>query len=343
MKKIFLGLIAAFSLVIFTSSCQTKHEAPVSVAFYNVENLFDTIDNPNTRDSDFLPTGKVAWNTERYNRKLNHIAKVISSMEQGSFPSLLGLAEVENRKVVEDLIHQKSLVKAGYAILHKDSPDERGIDVALLYRPKIFHPVETKFIRMQFPSEPDDKTRDILYSKGIVYGQDTVHVFVNHWVSRYGGQEVTDSLRRYQGYFLKKICDSIMRVEPKANIVIMGDLNDDPTDFSLVHALGALKPVSNPKDGSLYNLADIPYSEGKGSLYYKSWDLFDQIIVSASMLNGQNGIKVNSDSETIFKKDWMLYKRRNGVKVPNRTMSSRSYFGGYSDHLPVMIDMEAKN
>ncbi|MBN2639837.1 MAG: endonuclease/exonuclease/phosphatase family protein [Bacteroidales bacterium] len=343
MRKIFLGLIVALSLVILTSSCKTKQVAPASVAFYNVENLFDTIDDPNTRDSDFLPTSKVAWNTERYNKKLNHIAKVISSMEPGSFPSLFGLAEVENRNVVEDLIHQKSLEKAGYKILHKDSPDERGIDVALLYRPQIYQPVETQFIRMQFPSEPDDRTRDILYSKGVVYGKDTLHVFVNHWVSRYGGQNVTDSLRRYEGYFLKKICDSIMRVEPHANIVIMGDLNDDPTDFSLVNALGAMKPVSDPKDGTLYNLADIPYNEGKGSLYYKSWDLFDQIIVSAPMLNGKNGIKVNSASETIFKKDWMLFKRRDGVMVPNRTMSSRSYFGGFSDHLPVMINMEAKN
>ncbi|MBN2616516.1 MAG: endonuclease/exonuclease/phosphatase family protein [Bacteroidales bacterium] len=341
MKKIFLGAVAVFSVVVLATSCQSKQEKPVSAAFYNVENLFDTIDNPLTRDNDFLPTSKVAWNTERYNRKLKHIAKVMSSMEPGSYPTLFGLAEVENRTVVEDLIHQKSMVKAGYKILHKDSPDERGIDVALLYRPDIFRPVETQFIALHFPSEPNDRTRDILYSKGVVYGKDTLHVFVNHWVSRYGGQDATDTLRRYTGYFLKNICDSIMQVEPKANIIIMGDLNDDPTNYSLVKSLGALQPTPSPVDGALYNLAAIPFSQGKGSLYYKSWDLFDQIIVSAPMLDGQNGIQVNSESETIFKKDWMLFKRRDGVMVPNRTESSRSYFGGYSDHLPVMIGMEA--
>jgi hypothetical protein len=241
------------------------------------------------------------------------------------------------------LISQKSLVKAGYKILHKDSPDERGIDVALLYRPNVFHPVRTQFIRMQFPSQPEDKTRDILYSKGVVYGKDTLHVFVNHWVSRYGGREATDTLRRYTGYFLRKICDSIMQAEPDANILIMGDLNDDPTDYSIVHSLGAIQPVDSPKDGNLYNLADIPYAQGLGSLYYRSWDLFDQIIVSGPMLDGQNGIKVRSKFEEVFKKKWMLYKRRNGVMVPNRTASSRSYFGGYSDHLPVMTKMVVKN
>lgn len=343
MKKLFLGAVAILSVVVLATSCQNKQEKPISAAFYNVENLYDTIDNPLTRDSDFLPSSKVAWTTERYDRKLNHIAKVMSSMEPGNYPSLFGLAEVENRNVVEDLIHQKSLVKAGYKILHRDSPDERGIDVALLYRPDIFRPVETQFIPLHFPSQPNDRTRDILYSKGVVYGKDTLHVFVNHWVSRYGGQDATDTLRRYTGHFLKAICDSIMRVEPKANIIIMGDLNDDPTDYSLIHSLAALQPTPSPKNGSLYNLASIPFSQGKGSLFYRSWDLFDQIIVSAPMLVGQNGIKVNSESEVIFKKEWMLYKRRDGVMVPNRTESSRSYFGGYSDHLPVMIGMEAHN
>lgn len=343
MKRIFLSLIFLFTLLLFISSCSNKHEQPVSVAFYNVENLFDTIDNPNTHDSEFLPTSKVVWNTERYNRKLQHIAKVLSSMQKGGYPALVGLAEVENKNVVEDLIHQKSLAKADYKILHKDSPDERGIDVALLYRPNIYEPIETHFIKIQFPSQPDDKTRDILFSKGLLLGKDTLYVFVNHWVSRYGGQEVTDSLRRFEGYFLKKICDSIMNTEPHANILIMGDLNDDPMDYSIANALGALKPVPHPKDGALYNLADLPYSKGEGSLYYKGWNLFDQIIVSAPMLTGQNGVKATSDSETIFKKDWMLYKRKNGVKVPNRTLSRRSYFGGYSDHLPVMIKLEVKN
>ncbi len=343
MKKYLLLIAAGFLILFFTGiSCknnQLNQMKPFSAAFYNVENLFDTIDNPATRDNDFLPTSKVAWNTKRYERKLSHISRVMSSLNSGHFPALFGLAEVENRQVVKDLIHTGKLKKAGYKIIHKDSPDKRGIDVALLYNPKVFKPLVTRFIRLHFPSEPKFVTRDIIYTKGLVYGVDTIHVFVNHWVSRYGSRERTEPLRRFIGHVERLICDSIFNLRPHANILIMGDLNDNPTDPSISESLGAMIPAEPFAKKQLFDLGAIPYRKGEGSLYYHGWDLFDQIIVSTSMVAGHNGIKVNSNSEEIFKKKWMLYKPKHGPAVPNRTESSRSYFGGYSDHLPVFVKM----
>lgn len=341
MKKLLLIVSASLLFLLYIgTSCSNSELKPFSAAFYNVENLYDTIDNPLTRDNDYLPSSKVSWNTERYDRKLDHIARVMSSMEPGHFPSVFGLAEVENRQVVEDLINTGKLKDAGYKIIHQDSPDKRGIDVALLYNPKEFKPLVTQFIRLHFPSEPDFTTRDIIYAKGVVYGADTIHIFVNHWVSRYGGQERTDSFRRFIGHVERLICDSIFNRQPHANILIMGDLNDNPTDPSIQTSLGALEPKEPLAKKQLFDLADIPYSKGEGSLYYKGWDLFDQIIVSTSMVAGHNGIKVDSPAEDIFKESWMLYQPKKGPAVPNRTASSRSYFGGYSDHLPVLVKMK---
>jgi hypothetical protein len=340
MKKYIFGSLALVAFIgYFLASCSNSQIKDFSVAFYNVENLFDTIDNPHIRDNDHLPTSKVAWNTKRYRTKLEHLARVMSSIQPGGFPTLFGLAEVENRQVVEDLIQQNSLQKAAYKIIHKDSPDERGIDVALLYRPSIYKPIKTRFIRLQFPSEPDNPTRDILYSKGLVYGTDTVHVFVNHWVSRYGGKEKTDALRRFTGHFLRMMADSIFNAVPLANIVIMGDLNDDPTDPSLTNSLGALNPKPPFAKKQLFNLAYQPFQSGEGSLYYHGWNLFDQVIVSTAMVAGYNGIKTNGLKEEIFKKPWMLFQPKKGPAVPSRT-AGRKYYGGYSDHLPVIVKMK---
>jgi endonuclease/exonuclease/phosphatase family metal-dependent hydrolase len=340
MKKYILSTLAFIALLTYlVSSCRKNEIKPFSVAFYNVENLFDTIDNPNTRDNDHLPTSKIPWNTQRYQTKLQHIAKVMSAINGHGFPTVFGLAEVENKQVVEDLIHTGKLKKAHYKILHKDSPDERGIDVAMLYQPDIYQPVRTQFIRLRFPSEPDNPTRDILYSKGLVYGKDTIHIFVNHWVSRYGGKEKTDALRQFTGHMLRLMADSIFNVDPNANILIMGDLNDNPTDKSLTQDLGALEPKPPFAKKQLYNMALLPYKAGKGSLYYKGWDLFDQIVVSTALVGGYNGIKTDSYQEEIFKKDWMLYHSKNGTAVPSRT-AGRHYYGGYSDHLPVIVHLK---
>jgi hypothetical protein len=338
--------IAAFSITIITAaylfftSCSGDKTKFFSVAFYNVENLFDTVDDPHKHDNNYLPGSKNPWNTQRYNRKLKNLAKVMSAIDPKGFPAVFGLSEVENRKVVEDLINTGELKKAGYKIIHKDSPDERGIDVAMLYQPGKYRPLKTRFIRLSFPSAPNNGTRDIIYSKGLVYGKDTIHIFINHWVSRYGGRQKTDKFRRYTGHLLRLITDSIYNVQPNANILIEGDLNDNPTDTSVYISLGAKEVKSPFAAKQLYNLSYGLYKNGQGTVYYRGWNMFDQIIVSTALIAGYSGMKTVTDHQIIIKKDWMLYKPKKGEPRPNRTALGKRYFGGYSDHLPVFIEIE---
>lgn len=331
--------LAALSLIVFASSCSRK-PAQFSFAFYNVENLFDTIDDPRIRDNSHLPDSKIPWNTERYQHKLNSLTKVMSAVDSTGFPTLFGLCEVENIDVLIDLTNHPDLKDAGYSILHKNSPDERGIDVALLYQEDKYTPVETQYIKLTFPDNPTNSTRDILYSKGVIHERDTLHVFVNHWVSRWGGQEETEPHRRFIGSLLKKVTDSIFTAQPKANIIIAGDLNDNPDNLSITKDLGAKFPQKPYQDKSLYNLSWNKFKQGKGTLYYRSWDMFDQVIVSSPMLHGKKGIKVDSEDQEIIKYDWMLYQPKTGDARPSRT-AAREYYGGYSDHLPVFIRMTA--
>ncbi|NOX86200.1 MAG: hypothetical protein GXO86_09595 [Chlorobi bacterium] len=329
-------LLAALILALTLNSCKQKPVQTFGFAFYNVENLFDTIDDPHVRDNEFLPDSKLGWDTKKYEHKLDNLVKVMSSIDSSGFPALFGLCEVENINVLHDLVNHNELKNAGYSIIHKDSPDERGIDVALLYQKDVYTPVVTRFIRLTFPSDPNNGTRDILYSKGVVAGKDTLHLFINHWVSRWGGQEKTEPFRKFTGNLLKKITDSILAVRPDANIIIAGDLNDNPDDVSISQNLDA-KPVENPlKKKTLYNLGYNEYKAGEGSLYYRGWDMFDQIIVSTSLLSGKNKVMVNSPEQTVIKHDWMLYHPKKGPARPNRT-AAKNYYGGYSDHLPVYI------
>ena len=206
MKNLFTKLFAVAMIGLFFVSCSKPSFTPFSFAFYNVENLFDTIDDPAINDSSFLPSSQVAWNSERYFHKLENIALVISSIDSNSFPTVFGLSEIENLGVLQDLVNNPMLKPANYQILHRDSPDERGIDVAMLYNPEKYKPIETKYLRLVFPGDENNKTRDILYSKGLVAGKDTIHIFVNHWVSRWGGQEQTDPLRQFTGTFIRNEC-----------------------------------------------------------------------------------------------------------------------------------------
>ncbi len=340
--KRLLPLAAIIILVVLFGSCSKKSTAPFSFAFYNVENLFDTIDDPRIRDNSHLPDAKVPWNTDRYQTKLENLARVMSSIDSTAFPSLFGLCEVENADVLYDLINHPKLKAAKYRILHKDSPDKRGIDVAMLYQENVFTPIETRYIKPSFPIKPDSKTRDILYSKGVIFGSDTLHIFINHWVSRWGGREKTEPFRRHIGQILKQITDSILEIKPRANIIIAGDLNDNPDDKSIAEDLSAKLPEQKIEKTSLYNLSWNKFKQGEGTLHYRSWDMFDQVIVSGTLLNGKNGLVVESKDQIIIKYDWMLYKSEKGPARPNRTAGSKSYYGGYSDHLPVFIKMRKK-
>jgi hypothetical protein len=306
------SLLIVFILTVM-ASCG-REPAHIGFAFYNVENLFDTIDDPLINDTDTI----------------------------SGFPVLFGLCEIENIDVLKDLVNHPKLKGAKYSIIHHDSPDERGIDVALLYQEKYFTPIQHSFLTIHFPFNPDSKTRDILYAKGLLAKKDTLHIFINHWTSRWGGREETDPMRRFTGKFLRSVTDSILRLNSEANILIAGDLNDNPTDPSVAEELGAL-PVSmeSANRQELYNLSLAAYAKGKGTLYYKSWDMFDQIIVSGNLLLKANAVNISKTEQQIIKYDWMLFQPENGPARPNRTASG-AYYGGYSDHLPVFIDLEVR-
>lgn len=333
-------------LLTVTYSCQPKSGRLMTakdgwtIGFYNVENLFDTIDEPGKNDADFLPDSEVAWNSERYNHKLNQIGRVIASMDTLSFPHVLGLCEVENIHVLNDLVTNPFIRAAKYEIIHIEGSDNRGIESAILFRPDYFKPVFHAPMPVVRDNGRKVTYRHITYVKGIVSTRDTLHVFVNHWTSRFGGRESTQEARNFTGSVLKSITDSILRMQPQAAIVIVGDFNDNPEDESLLLYLGAQDPHSGPVEpGTLYNLAFAPRRNGEGTLYYRGWDMFDQVIVSSSLLHPvRKRLKVQEME--IVKKHWMLFQGSGGVARPDRTMSGGRYFGGFSDHLPVMVRLK---
>jgi hypothetical protein len=324
--------------VILISSCSKKVQT-FSLAFYNVENLFDTIDDAAIQDERYLPDSELEWNTEKYMHKLGNIAKVVRAIDSVDFPITIGLAEVENIQVLNDLVKHPIIAGAGYQILHQEGEDERGIDVAFLYISEKYLPIETQYISLNFPFNPKVRVRDILYTKGVVNKKDTVHIFINHWKSRWGGQEESEPFRKYTASVLKSYTDSIFHLQPNANIIIAGDLNDNPDDISIAEDLMAIEPTEPYLDKKLYNLSIKQHKMGEGTLYYRGWDMFDQIIVSSALLKGQNGMLATSRDQQIIKKDWMLFYPKHGEPRPNRT-ASRDYYGGYSDHLPVYVKID---
>lgn len=343
MNKITFYSLLVVALVCIIG-CDHKTNTSLNIAFYNVENLFDTIDNVNVSDEKYLPESEVPWTKDRFAHKLDNISRVMKTIDPNGFPDLFGICEVENLGVIEDLIAHPDMSPANYRVIHKDSPDERGIDVALLYKPEIYTPISTQFIQPELWSTKDsvktiNRTRDILYSKGLVNKSDTLHLFINHWVSRWGGQAKTEPQRIQIALTIKSFCDSILKVDSHANIIIAGDLNDNPTDTSVYEVLSAKEVDSNPNPENLYNLSINQFLNGKGSLYYKSWDMFDQIIVSGSMLRDGNNLQVMEADQLIYKESWMLYQPKKGPARPSRTSSGKNYYGGFSDHLPVMVSI----
>jgi hypothetical protein len=344
-------LTALFFLVLIQLSAQktnvqeprTKNQEPTNyfrIAFYNVENLFDTIDDPNTNDADFLPGSRIPWTTERYEVKLNHLAQVIAALSEQQPVAVFGMAEVENKAVLDDLVKSPALLPYRFQVIHHDSPDERGIDNAMLYDAAQFQPVSIRNIFVDLKIHPEDLTRDILYVKGISKKAkgDTLHIFVNHWPSRSEGQEVSEPKRIMAAEVLKGVTDSLLAKNPQALIVIMGDLNDEPADKSVVEGLKALSPAEKPDGNQLYNLMEPLYREGKGTLYYKDWDLFDQVIISGNFWNKSKGFTYSDTKGNIFSADYLLFTNKEGISRPNRT-AAKDYYGGYSDHLPVYIDL----
>jgi len=314
--------------------------------FYNVENYFDTKEDSLTDDKDFTPEGFKHWTFDKYKAKQQNIAKVTMAVGEWEIPELVGLCEVENRKVLKDLLKWTPLSKFPYRIIHQESPDYRGIDVALLYDHTAFEPIDTVFKPINFPFKETSKTREILYVSGVTNQEDTLHLFINHWPSRWGGKEATDPKRKYVAKVLRGMVDSLFRIDPNAKILIGGDFNDNPNNTSIADVLDA-QPDKPPYEEP--GLVNLMYSkkteEGKGTLKYQyDWDLFDQIMVSTALLNNNAGHQTSPDDAHIFRKEWLLTEdqKYTGQKL-FRTYVGPRYKGGYSDHLPVYLDLKLNN
>lgn len=320
------------SLLIISTLLSAQTES-ITVAFYNVENLFDTVDDPNILDEDFTPEGEKKWDNKRYNKKLRDIAHVISSINEPQKPGIVGFAEVENRLVLEDLVKTEYLSSTNYQIVHEESPDGRGIDVALIYNPDQFKYIIHQTIPI--PLTTKYKVRDILYVKGILADSDTLHVFVNHWKSRSGGQDKTEPQRIQCALTLKNTIDSIQTIHPDAHILVMGDLNDTPANQSVFETL---KANNSGEKGSLYNVMLSLSEQGFGTHNYRGeWSVLDHIIVSNSMVNSSASYSVQDKTGHIFSADWITYTSKQGNKSPNRTYGGPNYYGGFSDHYPVYV------
>lgn len=341
MKKINFNLAAVIFVLagLFLSinhvSAQKKKEI-ACVAFYNLENLFDTIDDPNKRDEEYLPNGKNKWTKKKYESKLFNMARVISQIgKEGSKDgfSILGVCEVENRGVLEDLVKEPALASRNLGIVHDSSPDKRGIDVAMLYNPKRFELIEKKAFRLNAFKENGDTlfTRNQLLVTGLL-DKERVHVIVNHWPSRAGGEKRSRPSRNKAGQLCRSIVDSILNTEPQAKIFVMGDMNDDPKNDSVKKYL---KTKANKKDMNsefLYNPWENILDKGFGTLAYgDTWNLFDQIIMTNAVISKKaKGYKLLTAK--IFKKKYMIQQEG---RFKGYTFRGRN--GGYSDHLPTYL------
>jgi predicted extracellular nuclease len=326
----------------FVMACKAQDTPPsAGVLFYNFENLYDTIDDPAKDDRIFLPASPRNWNTSKYQEKLKNLAEVISSASP-KMPVIIGVCEVENENVLHDLVAQQSLASAAYSFIHFNSPDERGIDVALLYNKKHFTPKKYHPIHVSLPGDSIDYTRDILFIYGdIQIGQkkEPLNIFVNHWPSRAEGEEVSAPKRAAAAQTLKNTIDSLHATLKNPNIIIMGDFNDTPFDVSLTQILQANEVREVMPDESLVNMMSDKQKNGEGSYNFKgTWQALDQIIVSATLLDGKK-LDVKANSIQYVQKDWMLFQHEKYGTSPDRTFSGNNYIGGYSDHLPVYLEL----
>lgn len=322
-------------------------QKPCKVVFYNLENFFDTINDPHVRDEEYTPDGAKRWNSERYAAKLANVGRVLSDIAEidDDFPVVIGVSEVENRGVVEDLAASEALAPARYRIVHFDSPDERGIDVAFLYRPDRFRLDGCCSVRAEIPQLPHFRTRDILTMWGIVENEPFYFV-VSHWPSRLGGQEASEFKRIAVGEQIHRMADSVLRCAPNTKIVVMGDFNDDPVDKSLIEGLGTRVALDELREGEFFNPFAALFRAGSGTLAYNgAWNLFDHIVVSENLVTGSaGGLKLQRDTDFgywchIFKPDYLLEQEGAYRGYPFRSFVGKSYRGGFSDHLPVYINI----
>ena len=337
-----LILLSLPVIVAFQAAAQKKDYQVTAISFYNFENLFDTEDDlSNWGDDEFLPGGSYRYTRDIYEKKLSNLATVISELGTEitpDGPAMIGTAEIENARVLQDLISQPQIRDRGYEYVHFDGPDARGIDVALLYNPKYFSVLTAQPMKVHLNEygEKGGRTRDILYVTGLLAG-DTVHVFVNHWPSRRGGEAATAHLRARAAGVFRHAIDSILQTNANARVMVMGDLNDDPLNASVTTVLGAKHDSKKIQSSDLYNPFVTLYRKGVGTLGYNdSWSLFDQIIISGSLVHGA-GANWRLYKAEVFNRGFLKNNFGRMKGYPHRSFEGYNWMDGYSDHFPTLI------
>lgn len=338
MRSILFPLVLLL-FVTGTRAQKDKQFIPACIGFYNVENLYDTIDSPDTDDSEWLPGAPKQWGAQRYRTKLAHLARVIAEMGKDVHPEglfALGLCEIENSTVLADLVKQPSIADRGYKYVHHDGPDRRGVDVAFLYNPKHFTYVAHKAYPLVDPADTNFRTREQLVVTGVLDG-DTISCIMAHWPSRRGGEKASQPRRFLAAKLGRRIADSLLARNPNARVLYMGDLNDDPVDPSVRKYFGATESKEFATAAKFYDPMYELYQKGIGSLAWSdSWNLFDQIILSPAVANGHAG-GYRYYGTRVFNEEYLRQQDGNFKGYPFRIYVGDTFTGGYSDHFPVFV------
>lgn len=346
MRKTILLIACVFITysTLFSQNSKNKNYQIRTVAFYNLENLFDTINDPNKNDDEFTPTGMNRYTSTVYKDKLEKLARVLSEIgadQSKNSPVIIGVCELENRSVLEDLVKTGNLKDKRWGIVHYDSPDGRGIDVALLYQERYFKPINHKTFELALYDEGKRYyTRDQLLVSGYLDGE-LIHLIVNHWPSRRNGEASSRLSRERAAALNVEIMEELKRTDPNAKIISMGDLNDDPTNSSLKNILKTKADHKKVKEGDLYNPFEEMFKNGLNTLGYRdNINLFDQIFFTSTLVTNKNDFSSYRFFKSgIYNPSYMINKEGQYKGYPMRSYSYSTYAGGYSDHFPVYVHL----
>ncbi len=314
---------------------QNKPIRDYRIVFYNTENLFDPFDDPATNDGEYTPGGKCHWSISRLEQKVMMVYRAIISASNGEFPDIIGLAEIENLWILEYLLKKSPFKEANYGIVHKESPDPRGIDVALLYRKETIVPIDIEFIPVHGNESSRFSSRDILIFKARL-NKDTIHFFVNHWPSRSGGYMETQGKRSIAARIVRGSIDSLLAINPQSKLLLMGDFNATPDEDCFTKILGTTAQTHSSGGKNLFNLSLKWMDEGLGTIRTRGrWEIFDQFICSFNLLN-TNGLHISPRETVICTEAFLMEEDKRYLgKKPFRTYLGPVYHGGVSDHLPI--------
>ncbi|MBQ8366273.1 MAG: endonuclease/exonuclease/phosphatase family protein [Alistipes sp.] len=341
-RNVLMLCVALFSFVTLYAQDEVK---PYTVVFYNLENLFDIYNDPETHDDEFTPEGVKKWNEIKYQKKLTNMERVLFDIAaiQKEYPIVIGVSEIENRTVLEDLISQPKLAGANYRICHYDSPDARGVDVAFLYRSDVFKLEGSDNIKLKVEELPNFRTRDLVVMWGTIEGE-PFYFLVSHWPSRLGGKDASQFKRDACAKQIREIKDSLLNENPATKVIVMGDFNDDATDASIVKVMGAKGKTKELVAGDFFNPYNQMLRAGLGTLAYQdAWNLFDNICVTENLVNAKEGelrlVKGKGMKYwgNIFSRSYMLQQEGQYKGYPLRTFVTNNFQNGFSDHFPVYI------